>query len=227
MNETLLDNPAWSALNSEHADFAMGSARAKRYRPGVVPFTACRNAQEGIEELIPWMTKGETFFIIGHLPVLPPHWSLEHELPCAQMVLAQTPPAVARQHDAATVEELRAEDAHDMFQLINLVQPGYYHADTRLLGTYYGIRQNGMLVAMAGERMRMTGFAELSAIATHPEHTGRGYAQRLIEQLCGMHAAKGITSFLHVATTNERAIRLYEHMGFRQRREISFHKVRG
>ncbi len=226
MNETLLDNPAWSALNSVHADFAMGSARAKRYRPGVVPFTACRQpAEEGIAELVPWITKGETFFIIGELPALPPHWSLEHELPCAQMVLAHMPPPLEKSD--VTVEELGAGDAHEMFQLINLVQPGYYHADTRLLGTYYGIRQQGALVAMAGERMRLTGFSELSAIATHPAYTGRGYAQRLIEHICTMHAAKGVTSFLHVALTNERAIRLYGHMGFETRREISFHKVRG
>lgn len=225
MNELLLDNPAWSALTTEHADFAMGTACAKRYRPGVLPFTACRQPQEeGINELVPWMAGGESFYIIGELPpALPPHWTVEHELPCAQMLLQQPP---QQQEKNTGIVLLGPEDADAMYQLINLVQPGYYNMDTRLLGTYFGIKQDGELVAMAGERMRMTGFSELSAICTHPQHTGRGYAQRLITQLCNMHAEKGATSFLHVALTNERAVRLYEHMGFVQRRVISFHRVK-
>lgn len=226
MNEHVLDNPAWNALNSEHAGFAMGSARAKRYRPGTVPFVACRNPQaEGIVELMPWMAAGETFFAIGVLPPLPQHWQLEHELPCAQMLLKKIQPP-SKKHEPVTIELLGENDADDMYTLINLVQPGYYNKDTHQLGTYYGIRQNGVLAAMAGERMRTTGFSELSAIATHPDYTGRGYAQRLIEHLCHAHAAKGIASYLHVALTNERALRLYEHMGFETRREISFYKIR-
>ncbi|WP_119080602.1 GNAT family N-acetyltransferase [Chitinophaga alhagiae] len=224
MNEFLLDNPAWSALTTEHAEFAMGTACAKRYRPGVVPFTACRHPEEeGIMELAPWMGQGESFYIIGNLPsALPPHWVVEHELPCAQMLLQQPP----QQEKDSGIVLLGPADAEAMYQLINLVQPGYYNIDTRLLGTYFGIKQEGELVAMAGERMRMTGLSELSAICTHPQHTGRGYAQRLIARLCGMHAEKGITPFLHVALSNARAIRLYEHMGFVQRRVISFHRAK-
>jgi GNAT superfamily N-acetyltransferase len=223
MNQQLLDNPAWSALSTEHADFAIGSARAKRYQPAIVPFTACRQPVEGgMHELEPWVAPGEKFFIIGELPALPQGWAVEHELPCAQMLLTRPlPPSTQQEY----ITQLGDADAEDMYRLINLVQPGYYNMDTRLMGTYFGIRQNGTLVAMAGERMRMAGFSELSAICTHPEYTGRGYAQRLIEQLCRMHAAKGIASFLHVALTNERAIRLYGHMGFEQRRVISFHRI--
>lgn len=227
MNELLLDNPAWSALTSVHADFAMGSARAKRYRPGIVPFAACRNpAKEGLEELLPWMTAGETCYIIGQMPVLPPGWELENELPCAQMVLKHPLPQPSKKDGDVTVVQLGVDDAADMYGLINMMQPGYYNMDTRLLGTYFGIKQKGELVAMAGERMRLTGFTELSAICTHPQYTGRGYAQLLIERLCYSHAAEGIVSFLHVTLTNERAIRLYEHMGFEKRREISFNRVK-
>lgn len=225
MNHEQLDNPAWSALTTVHADFAIGTARAKRYQPSIVSFAACRNpAGNGIQELVPWITAGEQFFIIGDLPALPGDWEVVLELPCAQMVLTASMPA--KSAAAVQIDQLGANDAEEKYRLINMVQPGYFNADTRLMGTYFGIRENGMLVAMAGERMRMSGFSELSAICTHPEHTGRGYAQRLIERLCRLHREQEVTSFLHVALTNERAIRLYEHMGFVQRRVISFHKVR-
>src|SRR5206468_921875 len=105
-------------------------------------------------------------------------------------------------------------------------QPGYYNTGTRLLGSYLGIRQEGRLVAMAGERMRLPGFSELSAICTLAGYTGRGYAQQLIAQLCHLHTKNNIVSFLHVALTNQRAIALYEHMVFFQRRTIIFRKMK-
>jgi GNAT superfamily N-acetyltransferase len=225
MKETILDNPAWGALTSEHAHFAKGTAQAKRYPQEVLPFTAVESTQDNsIAALDAWIDPGESFFIIGALPVLPQGWTVENELPCAQMVLKSLP-APLPATDTALISLLGPEDANDMYQLINSIQPGYYKPDTRLLGNYYGIRLEGRLVAMAGERMRMTGFTELSAICTHPDFTGRGYAQKLITRLCHQQAENGITSFLHVALSNERAVRLYEHMGFEQRCVISFHRV--
>jgi ribosomal protein S18 acetylase RimI-like enzyme len=229
MKNIVLDNPAWEALISQHAGFAQGADTAKRYRPGILPFTGCRNAGEGsMKDLDPFINYGETFYIIGDdLPALPADWIIEHQLPCAQMLLKT--PAVIQPKPAdepVIIEQLGEADAGEMFDLINSVQPGYYNADTRLLGTYYGIKEEGRLVAMAGERMRLTGFSELSAICTLPQYAGRGYAQKLITQLCHLHAKAGIISFLHVALSNHRAIRLYEHMGFEQRRTIIFRRIR-
>lgn len=223
MKETVLDNPAWEALTSEHARFAQGTDHAKRYQRGIVPFVACK--QTNISALDPWMNEGESFFIIGELPELPGNWTRESELPCAQMVLRSMPPPLSK-NDVAMISLLGPEDGDDMYELINSIQPGYYNPGTRLLGNYYGIWHNGTLIAMAGERIRITGFTELSAICTHPDYTGQGYAQKLITQLCYQHAEEGITSFLHVALSNERAIRLYAHIGFQLRREISFYKVK-
>lgn len=224
MKETILDNPAWGSLMSLHAPFAEGTEHVKRYRPGIVPFVACqRPASDHMEALNPWMKPGELFYIIGDLPALPGDWMVENDLPCAQMLL-KTPPLKKKTPVAVTL--LGDADAAAMYELINLVQPGYYNMDTRLLGVYYGIKEEGRLVAMAGERMRLTGFTELSAICTHPDYTGRGFAQQLITELCQQHEHAGILSFLHVALSNQRAIRLYEHMGFEQRREISFRRVK-
>jgi ribosomal protein S18 acetylase RimI-like enzyme len=105
------------------------------------------------------------------------------------------------------------------------VQPGYYEPGTYQLGNYFGIRQQNKLVAIAGERMRLDGLTEISAICTDPDYAGRKYAQQLIAALCQHNLQQGLTPFLHVIETNERAIRLYEYMGFVVRRTISFWQI--
>jgi len=229
MIATVLDNPAWEALNSIHAGFAQGTDAAKRYRAGILSFTGCRGGDEGsMEELDPFIQTGESFYIIGNtLPLLPAGWTVELELPCAQMLLENNESLLAvKENNASVVVQLGETDATDMFELINQVQPGYFSRDTRLLGTYFGIRDKGRLVAMAGERMRMNGFSELSAICTLPDYTGRGYAQNLVAALCSMHAKNQVVSFLQVALSNHRAIGLYKHLGFLQRRTIVFRKIK-
>jgi ribosomal protein S18 acetylase RimI-like enzyme len=220
-----LDNPAWSALTTTHAVFALGAATAKRYKPGILPFVAFAQADSGAAaELDPLIAPGEAFYIIGETPPLPAHWQLELELPCAQLLAPKDFHGMPQPQE--TIIHLGEADKDEMFRLITSIQPGYYHPDTRQLGEYYGIRRDGKLIAMAGERMRLTGFSELSAVCTHPDYTGHGYAQQLIAWLCRRQAAEGITPFLHVALSNERALRLYIHLGFRHRREIIFSRVR-
>jgi predicted GNAT family acetyltransferase len=135
------------------------------------------------------------------------------------MVLQKPIPAI---ENNAVISQLTADDKEDMFNLINKVQPGYYELETWQLGNYFGIRRQNKLVAIAGERMRLDGLTEISAICTDPDFTGRRYAQQLIAALCKYNLQQGITPFLHVLETNERAIRLYEYMGFEIRRTISF-----
>jgi GNAT superfamily N-acetyltransferase len=223
----MLDNPAWWALNTVHKDFARGTDRAKRYRKGFLPFIACTDTPDDLDDLI---EPGEVFYIIGHLPILPKGWTMDFGLNCAQMILPgqpNTPPVATIPPNTPLmgfppIETLGPDNAPEMFHLINSIQPGYYNINTRQLGSYYGIRWQGKLVAMAGERIQFPGFSELSAICTDPSYTGRGYAQHLITHICREQIASNITPFLHVALTNQRAIKLYEYMGFRHRREISF-----
>lgn len=214
-----LDNPAWSALTSQHSQFAKGTALAKRYRPDIVSFTAfAEPTAAAAAALDPFIAAGEHFFIIGEPPPLPESWELKNDLVCAQMV-CESPAATPV---TAQIELLGETHAREMYDLVQLVLPGYYLMNTHRMGDYYGIRQEGKLVAMAGERMRTDTFTELSAICTHPGFTGRKYAQQLIAHLSHKNAAAGKTSFLHASTANARAIGVYELMGFRTRREISF-----
>ena len=223
MDTTLLDNPAWSALTTVHAPFAQGAREAKRYLPEVLPFVGFSVAGNA-NGLDPFIAAGETFFIIGSRPPLPAHWTVELELPCAQLLAPENLHCMPQATEEITL--LHDSDKAEMYTLINSIQPGYYHPDTPQLGDYCGIRRDGRLIAMAGERMRITGFSELSAICTHPDYIGHGYAQQLIAWLCRRQHAAGITSFLHVSLGNERALRLYIHLGFRHRREIVFTRLR-
>lgn len=217
---SILDTPAWNALTSVQQNFATGTGHVKRYRRGILPFAACEPGYEKeIGSLAAMLEPGEIFYLIGELLPLPHHFTVLKELPCAQMVLQKPVPAI---ENNAIVLPLTANDRDDMFNLINKVQPGYYEPDTCQLGNYFGIRQEGKLVAIAGERMRLNGFTEISAICTDPEYTGRKYAQQLITALCQYNLQQGTTPFLHVLETNERAIGLYEYMGFVTRRTISF-----
>jgi GNAT superfamily N-acetyltransferase len=218
-----LDNPAWWALTGEQQVFATGTANSKRYRSGILPFAAMAPGQPpSLTELDNWLQPNEVFYVIGELPPLPPGYTLLKELCCVQMLL-QHP--IELQQPAPAITHLTALHSTHMYNLINNVQPGYYERDTWLLGNYYGIWHNRQLVAITGERMRLDHLTEISAICTHPDYTGRQYAQHLIAYCCNNNLAQGKTPFLHVLQTNERAIRLYEYLGFIKRRNISFWQI--
>lgn len=216
-----LDNPAWWALNGPQQIFAHAGAHVSRYRRGILPFAAIENSGADLRELDQYLNPGEIFFLIGKLLALPGGWTLEKELPCSQMICRRSEHAAS-----SNISPLNATHRSAMFELINKVQPGYYEPDTHQLGDYVGVWENDQLVAVAGERMRLENLTEISAICTDPGYTGRGYAQLLIAHLCKKNIDNGITPFLHVLTSNERAVRLYEYMGFSTRRIISFWKLR-
>ena len=218
-----LDNPAWYALNETHACFAIGNHEVKRYRPEIVVFSAYRsNAKNVFEKFNVLASVDESFFLIGELPELASNYVIENTLPCVQMTCrSEIKTAIT-----ATITGLGEAADEQLESLINLVQPGYYKRDTRLMGDYYGIYENGQLVSVTGERMRMHALTEISAVVTHPDFTGRKYAQQLIAFVSNKNLHAGNIPFLHVAETNERAIRIYEHLGFIKRRMINFTKIK-
>lgn len=219
-DETMLGNPAWHALNGPQAHLAQISAGGARYLPEVVPFAAVASPSAANARQLDGLLKpGDTFFLIGELPPVADGWTVHSELPCLQMI-SERP--LAAPDPAISITDLTPADATELHDLVQLVQPGYFMPETWRMGRYTGIREHGRLVAVAGERMRLNGLTELSAICTHPEYTGRGYAGHLVAGLVNRQRAEGITPFLHVAGHNERAIRLYEKLGFRTRREITF-----
>jgi ribosomal protein S18 acetylase RimI-like enzyme len=128
--------------------------------------------------------------------------------------------------DGVDIRMLGGRDAPAMVALTDLAFPGFFRARTYELGQYYGISVDGKLVAMAGERLALPNFREISAVCTHPAHTGKGYGASVVRQLLRAHSAAGLKSFLHVAATNERAIALYERLGFVRTAPALFHHLR-
>ena len=222
-NYSKLDNPAWYALTETHACFAIGNSEVKRYRPGIVAFAAYHpNNKNVFEQLGEFISINESFFVIGNLPAITSGYIVENVLPCEQMVCSSRIETTLN----TTIQELNEKDDDQLISLINLVQPGYYKPGTRLMGDYFGIYHDEQLVSVTGERMRMNGLTEISAVVTHPDFTGRKYAQQLIAHVANKNLLSGVRPFLHVAATNERAIKIYEYLGFTKRRIIDFIKIK-
>jgi GNAT superfamily N-acetyltransferase len=221
-----LDNPIWHALNTEHARLAVGSGRARRYPADVVPFAGLREP-EALGELREILTPGEPIYVAAEtLPDCPGVEKLGTLL-CLQMICpAYKSAGGVPSEDAPAVEELTGADAADMVALTDAAFPGYFRPATYRMGSYYGIRVQGELVAMAGERLALPGLRELSAVCTRPGHTGHGYAARLSAHVLAKHAAAGLRTFLHVADGNQRAIALYERLGFVKSRALLLNRVR-
>ncbi len=119
--------------------------------------------------------------------------------------------------DCSDAIPLGAADVPEMLKLVTQTEPGPFLPRTIELGDYLGIRSDGELVAMAGERFRLDGWTEISAVCTHPNHRGQGLASRLMGALIAGIKGRSQRAFLHVMSTNTEAIRLYEQLGFRVR----------
>jgi ribosomal protein S18 acetylase RimI-like enzyme len=217
-DENKLDNPVWHSLSESHQNFSFDYTGIKFYHPDYCPFGGFETT-DGISKSIgEYATLAGSFFIVGKKPELPPHLELKNELVCRQMIV----------HNRIDIEPKESiiplTNGHTdaLFQLVNLVQPGYFKKKTALLGEYFGIFKSGELIAVTGERMKMNDFVEVSAIVTHPGHTGQGYAKRLIAHTVNNIFNQDKTPYLHVAESNTGAIKLYEKLGFTTRRKISF-----
>ena len=163
-----LDNPAWYALTETQKNFAIGSNELKCYGKNIVAFAAYHSSEKnfltGLDDLY---EPNESFFIIDELPALPSNYIIETILPCLQMICLS---AISITPDA-TIVKMKDDNEEEMTALVHLALPGYYKPGTRLMGDYFGIKTNNQLVSLAGERIRMNGFTEISAVVTHPEFT--------------------------------------------------------
>jgi GNAT superfamily N-acetyltransferase len=216
-----LDNPIWNSLSTEHGSFAISNALARRYPPSVGPLSGIERQSaanyEALRELAG--TRGVVVLFCTETPAPPPGWSLIRGGILTQMVCAQ---AVNHVPDPLTHgEELRTlttKDVPAMVELAELTEPGPFRERTIELGAFWGIFEKGRLLAMAGQRMHLPEFVEVSAVCTHPDARGRGYARKLIATVMDEIHQRGKTPILHSFADNYPAIRVYEGLGFAQRR---------
>jgi GNAT superfamily N-acetyltransferase len=210
LTESTLDNPVWSSLTGPHARFAERHGRAVRYHPDVSPLLAIADGTAWLD-LAALVGPGAVVVVDTASPP-PPDWTVIDEMPGVQMVDAGVAAAPV---DEAT--RLTAADLPEVLDLVARTEPGPFRKRTIELGTYLGIRREGELIAMAGERLHPPGWTEISAVCTDPAYRGQGLATALVRALVLNIRSRGEQALLHASAANVGAIRLYEAMGFRLR----------
>lgn len=216
-----LDNPIWSSLTTLHARFAEGGALAKRFPPDVTTLAAMGEPTFEAYSSLAHVLKGSgAALFLDQPPAIPPGWTTIHASEILQMVCEKSEMELASEQQPA--QALTLADTDEMIALAELTKPGPFGKRTRELGHYIGIRESNRLAAMAGERLHLRGYTEVSAVCTHPDFQGRGFAGQLISMLMRRIMQRGEIPILHVRHDNPGAIHLYEKLGFRTRRLIHF-----
>ncbi|WP_336113412.1 GNAT family N-acetyltransferase [Streptomyces sp. PTD9-10] len=215
----VLDNPALASLTGPHAHFAERRGRVLRYPPDVSPWLALPSepAADDWADLAALAGPGAEVPLAGYCGDVPDGWEVTFHVEGVQLV----DEGMAAAPDAEAVR-LGPADVPEMLELVARAKPGPFLPRTVEMGTYLGIRREGNLIAMAGERLHPPGWTEISAVCTDPAFRGEGLATRLLRAVAHGVRERGETPFLHASARNTNAIRLYESLGFRLRRRTAF-----
>jgi ribosomal protein S18 acetylase RimI-like enzyme len=213
----LLDNPVWHALTGPHRAHALGRGAARHYPRDIAPFSAIAEpSEQAYADLAADLpVNAEARLFRPSVEPLPAGWQELDRFPLLQMVASGAPDG-----NDTVGSLLSPADTAAMMDLVAATRPGPFGSRTPLLGRYLGVWHEGRLVAMAGERLRLPGHVELSAICVHPEARGKHYAIALTRQLMRLAVKAGELPFLHVRPDNVGAIALYERLGFATRRQL-------
>ncbi len=214
MRDPRLDNPMWHALQGPHRRWAQGQGQGQLqwFPPDVAPFFALESPEAALEPDLPARLElAASAYFVGVLPQSwPSGWMPAERSEIVQMSYTGATPL----WEPAPHRLLGPEHRPAMLALAGIAFPDFFRARSAELGTFIGIFEQDQLVSMAGERMALEGMREISAICTHPQFTGRGYAAGLTRALIRRHREQGLRSFLHVSAANSGARRLYESLGF-------------
>ncbi|TPN75433.1 GNAT family N-acetyltransferase [Mesorhizobium sp. CU2] len=211
----MLDRPVWSALETRQRAFAEGGDLARRFRPSIIPFAATAvDDAENLHALGSLIPAGESAILAqADAIVLPPALVATMTADAVQMIAERPLQAVSDPR----IEQLTRQDAAEMLALASLTRPGPFTLEALSLGDFWGVKIDGRLAAMAGERMKQPGYTELSGVCSHPDFRGGGLARLLSLFVANRIMARGEVPYLHAYASNAAAIKLYESIGFRLR----------
>ena len=217
MNGRALDRPVWNAFTGRQAGLAIVDGAAVRFRRDIGIFAAVADHSTESLAALARLAGGTAFATIeDQAPPAPPGYRALSSSTCLQMILkggnAATP--------SLPVIDLMPEDSAAMLELATLTEPGPFKANTYELGGFIGLKQDGALIAMAGQRLQPEGHVEVSGVCTHPHHRGKGYAAALMTIVANRIVARGEVPILHTYAANTRAVGLYERLGYRTRRVL-------
>ena len=213
-----LDHPVWFALITRQRELAQGGARARRFPPDIAPFADIVDMSvESFAALGALMSPSDYVVLFTPDPVTAP---VEFKTLLAKTGEQMIGMPAEISGGTADIVTLGTADVPAMMELTKLTNPGPFAARTHELGTFLGVKVDGRLVAMAGERMKPADYTEITAVCVHPDYRGRGYAQLLLGAMARQIAARGEIPFLHVFSDNESAIALYRRQGMEIRRRL-------
>lgn len=217
-----LDRPVWHSLTTHHRSFSEGGPLARRFLPDVTLFASpCDDTPAAWQAVTDLLRPGERAFLLQVNPVpLPRGLRVLKSAEGVQMVATRPLAAEAdepvpdRSAADGAIVSLGDHDAPDMLALAQLTEPGPFMPRTHTMGSFIGVRHQGRLAAMAGERLRQPGHTEVSGVCTHPAHRGQGLARRLSATVAARIQARGDLPYLHAWASNTAAIALYQSLGF-------------
>ncbi|MFY0714044.1 GNAT family N-acetyltransferase [Seonamhaeicola sp. NFXS20] len=219
-SEAPLDNPVWFALSDTHYNECINYGNVKFYHPDFTPFGAFINNEDTSDAIEKHAHLLDNFFIVGNKPKLPNTFNLKKYVGLQMIIYNEINIPIIE-----NIVELSETHYKDLIDLVGLVYPHFFKKKTNLLGRYYGIYKQNKLVAVTGERFKTKHFTEISAVITHPNYTGNGYATQLIGHTVKKILEKDKIPFLHVDETNLGPINLYKKLGFKLRRKMFFWQI--
>jgi len=221
MSAHILDRPVFATLNGRQGHLAVRHGGAVRMHPDYGLFAATVDqSPESLAALGELVREQGTVGLVERTAPPPvPGTQVVSSALCLQMVAQTVAPAWDVAFDMLPLDDT---DAAEMLALATLTKPGPFFTRTHQLGSFIGVRVDGQLVAMAGERMRPDGYTEASGVCVHPDHRGKGYAARLLREVTAKILARGEHVFLHSYADNATAIGLYESLGYRGRETVAF-----
>jgi ribosomal protein S18 acetylase RimI-like enzyme len=221
----LLINPVFYALSDRDRHLGTGTEKVKYFYEEVSPFASFEEGYDkGFDELYDMLPPKRGVLLNNPERIkIPPNWKVLLDIEGVQMVHVKRMPYEVPN---ANIVPLTKENVDEMVALAALTKPGPFASRTIEFGHYHGIFENGKLVAMTGQRMHLDRFNEVSAVCTHPDHLGKGYATALTQHQVNLIYEQGYQPFLHVRGDNTRAIQVYERLGFVISRPMNFYFLR-